>query len=295
MASLLRRVKTRLAIHAHRKVRGMLDGEYASVFHGRTIEFDDLRPYVAGDEPRDIDWKATARHGAPLVRRYIASRKHTVLMLVDTGRNMAALAQSGEVKSEIAIMATGILGYLALQHGDRVALVAGDSENSVFHRESSTEAHLERLLQSIDRATTLDSPRSDLTTQLAFVARAFPRRMILLVVADDRELGEEEARILRRLSAQHEILWLTVADADLLRRDWTEQSMHDVATTSSLPAFLRADPTLRADFDRSVQERADRTEDLFTRLHVSSQRLTSTADVVPGLIRLLEVHRHARR
>jgi uncharacterized protein (DUF58 family) len=295
MASLLRRVKTRLAIHAHRKVRGMLDGEYASVFHGRTIEFDDLRPYVAGDEPRDIDWKATARHGAPLVRRYIASRKHTVLLLVDTGRNMAALAQSGEVKSEIAVMAAGVIGYLALQHGDRVALVAGDSQNSVFHRESSTEAHLERLLQSIDSTTTLDSPPSDLRKQLAFVAKAFPRRMILLVIADDRELGEEESRLLRRLSAQHEILWLTVADADLLRRDWNEQNMHDVATTSALPSFLRANPTLRADFDRSVKERTDRSETLFTRLRISSQRVTSTADVVSGLIRLLEVHRHARR
>jgi uncharacterized protein (DUF58 family) len=273
----------------------MLDGEYASVFHGRTIEFDDLRPYVAGDEPRDIDWKATARHGAPLVRRYIASRKHTVLLLVDTGRNMAALAQSGEVKSEIAVMAAGVIGYLALQHGDRVALVAGDSQNSVFHRESSTEAHLERLLQSIDSTTTLDSPPSDLRKQLAFVAKAFPRRMILLVIADDRELGEEESRLLRRLSAQHEILWLTVADADLLRRDWNEQNMHDVATTSALPSFLRANPTLRADFDRSVKERTDRSETLFTRLRISSQRITSTADVVSGLIRLLEVHRHARR
>jgi uncharacterized protein (DUF58 family) len=273
----------------------MLDGEYASVFHGRTIEFDDLRPYVAGDEPRDIDWKATARHGAPLVRRYIASRKHTVLLLVDTGRNMAALARSGEVKSEIAVMAAGVIGYLALQHGDRVALVAGDSQNSVFHRESSTEAHLERLLQTIDSTTTLDSPPSDLRKQLAFVAKAFPRRMILLVIADDRELGEEESRLLRRLSAQHEILWLTVADADLLRRDWNEQNMHDVATTSALPSFLRANPTLRADFDRSVKERTDRSETLFTRLRISSQRVTSTADVVSGLIRLLEVHRHARR
>jgi len=295
MPSLLRRVKTKLAIHAHRKVRGLLDGEYSSVFHGRTIEFDDLRPYVAGDEPRDIDWKATARHGSPLVRRYIAARKHTVLLLVDTGRNMAALSASGETKSEIAIFAAGVTGYLALKHGDRVALVAGNAEHSTFHRPSSTEAHLERLLQSIDTETTLDAPRSDLTAQLGFVAKAFPKRMILLVVADDRELGDAEAQLLRRLSVQHEILWLTIGDADLLHTDWTGSPMHDVATASALPSFLRSNKKLKADFDASVAARARRNDELFTRLAISSQRLASSAGVVPGIIRLLEVHRHARR
>jgi uncharacterized protein (DUF58 family) len=295
MASLLRRVKTRLAIHAHRRVRGLLDGEYRSVFHGRTIEFDDLRPYVAGDEPRDIDWKATARHGAPLVRRYIATRKQTVLLLVDTGRNMAALSESGEPKSEISVLATGIIGYLALKHGDRVVLVSGDADHTTFQPPASTEAALERLLRQIDSATTLDAPRSDLTRQLQFVAKSFPRRMILLVVADDRALGETEERLLRRLSVQHEILWLSVGDADLLNEEWANRRMHDVATAAALPMYLRADPRLRADFDRSVEERRDRNETLFGRLTISSARIGSVAEVVPALLRLLEVHRHAKR
>lgn len=295
MAGLLRRVKTRLAIHAHRTVRGMLDGEYTSVFHGRTIEFDDLRPYVPGDEPRDIDWKATARHGAPLVRRYIASRKHTVLLIVDTGRNMAAMAASGETKSDIAIQAAGVTGYLAVKHGDRVALLAGDETTSVFVKPGSTEAHLERLLQRIDAATTLDSPRSDLHRQLAYASRAFPQRMILVVVADDRELGDEEQRLLRRLAVQHEILWLTVGDADLLHSDWTKRAMHDVAHGSSLPAFLRGNTALRTEYEDSVAARHARTAELFTGLAISTQRIESTDAVVPGLFRLLERHRHARR
>ncbi|PRY69638.1 uncharacterized protein DUF58 [Glaciihabitans tibetensis] len=295
MTSLLRRVKTKLAIHAHRRVRGLLDGEYRSIFHGRTIEFDDLRPYVAGDEPRDIDWKATARHGAPLVRRYIATRKQTVLLLVDTGRNMAALAESGETKSELSVLATGIIGYLALKHGDRLVLVSGDAEHTKFEPPASTEAALERLLRQIDSATTLQAPRSDLTRLLQFVAKSFTRRMIVLVVADDRALGETEARLLRRLSVQHEILWLSVGDADLLAEQWAGQRMHDVATSVALPMYLRADPALRADFDRSVAERRDRNEALFARLRISSARLGSTVDVVPSLLRLLELHRHAKR
>jgi len=295
MTSLLRRVKTGLSIAAHRKVRGILDGEYTSVFHGRTIEFDDLRPYVAGDEPRDIDWKATARHGAPLVRRYIASRKHTVMLVVDTGRNMAALAVDGEVKRDIAVQAAGVVGYLAIRHADRVGLVHGDESQFSTAAPGTSEAHLERLLQKINGATTLDSGRSDLRGQLAFVARAFPRRMILLVVADDRELGQEEERLLRRLAVQHEILWLTVGDADLMREDWAADPMHDVAVDATMPEFVRADKALRAEFTRSVAERAARSEDLFRSIGISSQRVSRSVDVVPSLFRLLRLHQHARR
>ena len=117
MERLLRRVQTRLYIHAHRAVRGLIEGEYRSVFHGRSMDFDDLRPYVPGDEFKDIDWKATARYGSPLTKRYIASRKHTVVLVVDTGRDMAALAASGENKRDIAVLAAGTIGYLAIRHG----------------------------------------------------------------------------------------------------------------------------------------------------------------------------------
>lgn len=295
MPALLRRVKTRLAIHAHRRVRGMLDGEYGSVFHGRSIEFDDLRPYVAGDEPRDIDWKATARHGSPLIRRYIAARKHTVLMVVDTGRQMAALGSSGEVKSELAIFAVGVMGYLALRHGDRVALVAGGGADSGLVQPGGTESHLERLLQTIQDRTSLAGPPSDLAAQLGYVSRAFRRRSILFVVADDRDLTGEEEALLRRLAAQHELLWLSVGDADLMRDDWTKSGMRDVATDAAIPEFLRSNPKLRADFEASVASREERRTALFTSLAVSHGRVSSSDTVVPGLFRLLESHRHARR
>jgi uncharacterized protein (DUF58 family) len=295
MPALLRRVKTRLAIHAHRRVRGMLDGEYGSVFHGRSIDFDDLRPYVAGDEPRDIDWKATARHGTPLIRRYIASRKHTVLMVVDTGRQMAALSAEGEIKSDLAIFAAGVMGYLAIRHGDRVALVAGDGEQTSFIPPGGTESHLEQLLQTIQLRTTLEAPTSDLADQLSYVSSAFRRRSIVFVVADDRDLTERETALLRRLAVQHELLWLSVGDADLMRDDWAGAGMRDVASGSALPEFLRSNPKLRAEFQAQTAVRADKRAALFRGLALSHGRVSSSENVVQGLFRLLELHRHARR
>ncbi|MBC7590768.1 MAG: DUF58 domain-containing protein [Salinibacterium sp.] len=295
MDSLLRRVKTRLSIHAHRRVRGLIEGEYRAVFHGRSMDFDDLRPYVAGDEFKDIDWKATARHGSPLTKRYIASRKHTLVLVVDTGRDMAALAESGEVKRDLAILAAGTAGYIAIRHGDMVALVTGTSEATHFMAPELTESHLERMLQRIHVSTSLTSDASDLSSQLAYVARAFRRRMIVMVISDDRPLSADEQRLVRRLSLQHEILWLTIGDADLMRSQWAKTEMYDVADSAGLPGFMRDDPALRAEFAKNIAETAVRSEEIFESLTISSRRITSAAGVVPGLFRLLEAHKHARR
>src|ERR687897_3011995 len=78
--SLLRKVKAKTAIHAHRKVRSVLDGEHGSIHKGRSMDFDDLREYVLGDDVKDLDWKATARSGRPLIKRYVATRQHAVML-----------------------------------------------------------------------------------------------------------------------------------------------------------------------------------------------------------------------
>ena len=89
---LLTKIKTQLVIHSRRKVTGLLEGQYASLHAGRSLDFSDLRDYLPGDDVSDIDWKASARTGSLLVKRYVADRKHTLFLLVDTGRELAALA-----------------------------------------------------------------------------------------------------------------------------------------------------------------------------------------------------------
>jgi uncharacterized protein (DUF58 family) len=127
MASLITQVKSKLFIHSTRKSLHALDGAYASLLHGRSLDFEDLRKYEYGDQVRDIDWRATARLGTPLVKRSRATRMHTVLFVVDTGRSMSALAADERSKKELAILATGVLGVLTLRHGDDFSTVYGDA------------------------------------------------------------------------------------------------------------------------------------------------------------------------
>lgn len=294
MAALLTKVKSKLFIVAHRKTWGLLDGEYTSVFRGRSLDYDDLREYVPGDEVRDIDWKATARHGSPLVKRYVANRKQKVVLVVDTGRGMAALSRGGEPKSAVAVMVCGVLGYLALRHGDTVGLVEGDATTTTPHPSKGTEAHLERLLQEIDARTTLASGPSRLVDQLRYVADTYRQRMLLLVVGDDQDMTSEHEQLVRRLLAQHEILWVAVEDVDPTTAAPGEHA-YDVADGALLPPEVRFDARLRAAYGVAVQERRDHVERTLDHLGIVHTRVGSSDQAVSAVFRLLQRQRRRGR
>lgn len=289
---LLFRVKSTLFIHARRRARTVLEGEYASVFHGRSLDYDDLREYVPGDEVRDIDWKATARQAGPMVRRYVATRKLHVLVVADTGRAMAATTDSGEAKKDVAIMAAGLIGYLADRHGDLVGLVHGSRSRTCAHEPRAGEEHLERLLRAIDTSTDLDGGPSDLVSQLRWVVRQVRRRTVLLVLADDRELPAGLDKVLRRLQAQHEILWITIADADPTAMPGDLEA-YDVADDYALPAEVRRDPEVQRAFAVAALERVRGTARTLDRRGINHVRVGSSDEVVLAVLRLLERQRRA--
>ncbi|WP_432244675.1 DUF58 domain-containing protein [Arthrobacter sp. G.S.26] len=296
MTALLHRVKSKMFIFAHRKARGLLDGEYGSVFKGRSLDFDDLRAYVPGDEVRDIDWKASARHGSPLIRRYVAVRQQQVLLVVDTGRNMAAESLGGEPKKDIAVMALGVLGSLALNHGDPVGLVHGDATGTQALPVKAGEANLERILRKVDDVGRHSAPSAP-GEQLGFVERTFRRRMLLFVVADEGAVAETTERQLRRLRAQHEILWLTIRDADLTAPAPAADpagrgaALRDVVGRAAVVHPVAASPKVLAAYQLARTERDAARSHMLRRAGITEGYAGSSHEVVPAIFSLLESHR----
>lgn len=293
--ALLTKVRTTMAIHAHRKVRGLLDGEYASVATGRSMDFHDLREYVAGDDVKDLDWKASARRGDLLVRRYVADRKHTILIVAATGRSMAALANPSTSKRDLAVLISGIMGWLALRHGDRVGLLIGDTEACHSVRPGATEVALERMLQHIHDGCSPTAPPADLAALLAYAVRTVRRRTIMVVIADDTPITADVERQLRRLRAQHEVLFVTLADLDPTDPSLGDEAVADVELGELIPAFIRGDVTLHQELRAATDQRDKDRRRALERLGIAGEHLTGTEGIVAAVFRLLERHRHAGR
>ena len=99
----------------------LLDKLVHSRFQGAGTEFESLSEFREGDDPRRIDWRVTARHGFPVVRRYQVERHRDVMLVLDVGRLMGADAGKG-TKLDCAVNSALMLGRAALEAGDRCGM-----------------------------------------------------------------------------------------------------------------------------------------------------------------------------
>src|SRR5262249_7551640 len=104
-----------------RQVSDVMAGAYLSVFKGRGMEFDEVRPYVPGDDVRSIDWNVTARTGEPHVKRFVEERELTVMLLVDVSASQD-FGSGRRSKLEGAVGPSALLAMSARATGDRGGL-----------------------------------------------------------------------------------------------------------------------------------------------------------------------------
>ena len=293
MTSLVQQVKGRLSIHVRRRSLALLEGGYASIHRGRSMDFEDLREYAPGDDVRDIDWKASARHGSMLIRRYVAERHFGLVVVAPGGREMAAATTSGERKRDVAALAAGVIGWLAVRHGDEVSLVGGAPGSIHATRARSSEGHLERLLQEVVARSSEDGAKGNLPGLLRHVARHVGGRRILLVLADDGVRARDVDDVLRTLRLRHEVLWLTVEDVDPVAVQGGAR-VRDVGSGQVLPSLLEIAPEVGEVFAREEAARRGDLEATLRRLDIGTARVGSRDEVVPAVIRLLERRRRGR-
>jgi uncharacterized protein (DUF58 family) len=294
MAGLLAQVKSRLFIASTLRSAHPLDGAYASLVRGRSLDFEDLRPYEAGDEVRDIDWRATARAGEPMVRRSYAERRHTILFVVDSGLGMRALARDEGGKKELAILAVGALGILALRHGDDVLLLLSDhgKPRRVVSRRS--EGGLELLLRQLDAAIDDADDAAPRDALLRAVAQTFARRMIVVLVTDEQPITADGERELRRLRVQHDLLWLTLRDADPVLPERSSGVRRDARTGWAVPEFLHGDGEVVAELEAERAAADERRAAVLDRLAITHAELDGRDTAVASLLRMLHGRSRAR-
>lgn len=164
------------------KTRGLVDslfaGGYASIFHGRGLEFSHVRVYQHGDDVRAIDWKVTARRGTPFVRQFVEERDLSVVLVVDvsgSGRFGPGERSPAEVAAEIA----SALAFAAARNNDRISLLLVSDRVEHFIPPGSGRKHVIRLLSDLvsheptGRGTALSSALDRLSRSLLDRATVF--------------------------------------------------------------------------------------------------------------------------
>ena len=287
-------LSTRIQLPVMRKLLSIMDGQHSALRQGRGWEFMDLAPYQPGDDVREIDWAATARTGSPIIKRHEATANLQVMLVVDTGREMGALAPSGETKEEIALAACEAIAWLSVARGDQIGLVAGDNERVRFMPARSGNAHAETVLRRIEEDITLASPHANVPKLLARVRTVTRRRSLIVIVTDSTQptATRETDDLIKSLSVRHQVILISIEDVD----PTTLEKGTEVVDVNEgpLPDFLLRDSQLAGQAANVVAMRRAAVKQLLDQRGVIHVDVSSSEEIPHALMRALERGAHVR-
>src|ERR1051326_9395364 len=197
----------RLEIKTRRLGNEIFSGQYGSVFRGLGMEFAEVREYTPGDEVRSIDWNVTARMGHPFVKKFVAEREMTVVLMVDGSASMR-FGTAQKWKSELAAEVAAVLGFSAIRNNDKVGLCPFSDHVEKFIRPQKGRYHTLRLVRDIlEYAPQRVATRTD--EALRYLNRVLKRKAVVFLLSDFYQVDE---RLLAVTAKRHDLIALQVRD-----------------------------------------------------------------------------------
>src|SRR5580704_10332988 len=172
----------RLEIKTRRLVNEVFSGQYGSVFRGLGMEFAEVREYVAGDDVRSIDWNVTARMGHPYVKKFMAEREMTVMLMID-GSASLRFGTAAKWKSELAAEVAAVLGFSAIRNNDKVGLCLFSDQVEKFVRPQKGRTHTLRMIRDILEFTSRRKG-TRLDEALRYLNRVLKRKAVVFLLSD---------------------------------------------------------------------------------------------------------------
>jgi len=211
LAELLAEVR-RIEAQSERLVTGVMAGGYASVFKGSGIEFDEIREYVPGDDPRSVDWNVTARAGRPFIKEYTEERERTLLFLLDLSASMNGGFGYWSAR-QMAARVCACLGLSAIKNDDKIGLIAFSQGVDKFVPARKGIRHAFRIVRDC-LALPGSSQRTEIGPALEFALRVVRKKSILFLVSDF--LGGGWLQALSLCARHHDVIAVRMLTPELV-------------------------------------------------------------------------------
>ncbi|HNT37616.1 MAG TPA: DUF58 domain-containing protein [Rubrivivax sp.] len=292
-----------------RRLDGLLQGDYRTLWRGIGVDLADLREYQPHDDVRHIDWNVTARLQQPFVRQFVEDRDLSAWFLLD----LSGSVDFGSADRTKLALATGFVATLArvlTRHGSRVGAVFYGRKVEGVLPPRATRLHVLELLQRMRMRTPHAAPAAKaarsarerrqaadaagtgtVLADLLHAAEGLMRRRGLVFVVSDfiSEPGWESA--LARLAQRHEVVAVRVFDpAELELPDVGLVTVEDAETGEQL-LIDAADPAFRARYADLAQAHEQALRRAFAASGVDTLELATDDDLLQALLRFAELRR----
>ena len=269
-----------------RRLDGLLQGDYRSLFYGFGVDFADLREYQPEDDIRYIDWNVTARMNTPYVRQYLEDREITAWFLLDMSPSVDFGAVGTPLeKRTMLVDFVSVLARLMTRHGNRVGAMMFGSRIQHMVPARGGRAQVLRLINDMLKQPRLSHvPRTDLKSFFEGALYTIKRRSLVFVISDFMsEPGWE--RPLNMLGQKHEVVAIRLMDPrEMELPDVGMVVMEDAETGEQLFVDTH-DAKFRKRFYDAVQNREDELALAFKHVGVDMMSLSTEDDLVKAVLR----------
>jgi len=288
------RILQRLDWHVIRRLDGLLQGDYRTLFYGFGVDFADLREYQAEDDIRYIDWNVTARMDTPYVRQYVEDREITAWFLLDLSPSVDFGGLEHQKRTMLIDFVT-VLARLLTRHGNRVgAIMFGGSIRKVVPARGGRMQVL-RLINDMLRQPRLpQAPFTDLKLFLNGALNTIRRRSLVFIISDFISAPGWESP-LSLLNQRHEVLAIRLWDPrEVQLPDIGMVVMQDAETAEQLYVDTH-DRKFRQRFYDAAQRRESALKDAFKHAGVDMLSLSTEEDMVRAIVRFAKQRQQYRR
>ncbi len=277
-----------------RRLEGVLQGNYRTLFLGNGLDLADLREYQIGDDIRHIDWNVSARMNTPYVRQYLEDREITAWFLLDLSPSVD-FGTVNTLKRTMLVDFVTTLARLLTRNGNRVGAVLYNGIEDRVIPAGGGKMQVLHLINELLRQPKLQrTPPTNLTKLLETAHRAIKRRSLIFVVSDFfSEPGWEKPLML--LNRRHEVLAVRLSDpreSDLPDMGWV--ILEDSETGEQLH-LNTGNRKFRKRFDDAVKKREYELSVKFRMANVDTLSLSTEDDLVKSLIRFATTRKTRKR
>ena len=283
----------RLEWHVVRRLDGLLQGDYRSLFTGHGFDLAEVREYQAEDDVRYMDWNVTARMDHPYVRQYMEDREVTAWLLLDLSPSVE-FGTARALKRDLLVDFTAVLARLLTRHGNKVgAMLFSHAVDEVVPPRGGTLQTLRLLHQLVRPDRRSATGVTDLASILDRAAETLRRRSMVFIVSDFLAEGWEAP--LTRLAQRHEVIAVWLWDPREEEMPPIGPLVLEDAETGEQVYVDTNDAGFQARFQALVAERRQGLGRLFARHGIDLLRLSTDGDLVRDVARFAHLRRESRR
>jgi uncharacterized protein (DUF58 family) len=293
-ASTPERILQRLDWQVIRRLDGLLQGDYRSLFYGYGVDFADLREYQPEDDIRYIDWNVTARMNTPYVRQYTEDREITAWFLLDLSPSVD-FGTLQSLKRTVLIDFVTTFARLLTRHGNRVGAMFYGSRVERTIPARSGRIQVLRLVNDLLKQPRLPkAPFTDLTPLLEAGLHSIKRRSLIFIISDFISAPGWE-RSLNLLNQRHEVLAIRLWDPrEVELPDIGPIIMEDAETGEQLYVDTH-DKKFRQRFQEAARRREAALNEAFKRSGVDALSLSTEEDLVRAIVRFATLRQQRRK